>query len=479
MRTFLFSLTMLTAIAAWSKPQAYFHYKIFYTPDHQPYITTSLQFAGGTFKYKANEAGDLVTQVEITQLFKYKDSIIVFDKYLLDSPIMRDSTVEDFYDVQRYGIQPGIYDYELIIKDVVSGESISAIQSLQVNDFNEAKINFSDVEFIEDAYKTEEKNNFVKNGFFMLPYLTNYFPPETDKIAFYTELYNTDKVLTAGEDFMITYTISDYDSGRRYADLFKYHRLKASPVNPVIGYLPIETLPSGNYNLEMYLINKENDTIHSNVVFFQRRNDIQVASLTNADIQIDKSFMAYIDEDSIPYFLNSLMPISPRYEYESIRALLSSKDTLAMKKYFYAYWLETSPSNPQMGWEKYKQQVYYAEKMFGTQIKHGFETDRGRIHLKYGSPNSVIDRPNEPSAYPYQIWHYHRIGQRSNIRFVFYNPDLVTNDYPMLHSDMQGELQNYRWEVELHKRDNPMNNLDEPTNTIHYGGNSRILYSTP
>ncbi len=93
----------------------------------------------------------------------------------------------------------------------------------------------------------------------------------------------------------------------------------------------------------------------------------------------------------------------------------------------------------------------------------------------------MIDRPNEPSAYPYQIWQYYRIGQRSNIRFIFYNPDLVTNDYPLLHSEMQGELQNYRWEHDLHKRDSPFNNIDDPGdgNTIHYGGNSSIYYINP
>ena len=152
-----------------------------------------------------------------------------------------------------------------------------------------------------------------------------------------------------------------------------------------------------------------------------------------------------------------------------------------MAKYVYSFWVTTSPGKPYEGWVKYKAQVYYCEKMFGTQIKAGFETDRGRTWLKYGAPDAVLDRPNEPSAYPYQIWQYYRIGQRSNIRFIFYNPDLVTNDYPMLHSEMQGELQNYRWEYELHKRNSASPHIDDPgnSNSIHYGGNVNRYFINP
>lgn len=479
MKSLLTVLLVFVTIGVSAKPQVYFNYKVYYTPEHQSYISTSLQFSSGTFKYVAKEDG-LMASVEITQIFSFRDSIIVADKYVLNSPAMKDSVVEDFFDVRRYSVGPGVYDYELVIKDLVSGDEVSGKQSIRIDEFDKSEINFSDVEFIQDAVKTEEKNNFTKNGFFILPYLTNYYPPEMEKIAFYTELYNSDKILGAGEQFLLTFSITDYDTGKPIDDIFRFQRLTAQNVNPVIGFLPIETLPSGNYYLNVNVISKENDTVSTETVYFQRRNDaIPQKLLSSDDIEIDASFLANVGTDSIEYYLNSLMPISPRYEYETIRKMLKEGDTTKMQNYFYAFWKETDPIEPYASWLKYKEQVYYAEKMFGTQIKKGFETDRGRTHLKYGSPNSVIDRPNEPSAYPYQIWHYYRIGQRSNIRFVFYNPDLVTNDYPMLHSDLPGEIQNYNWQQDLHQRDSPASNSDDPYNSIHYGGNSSLLYSNP
>jgi GWxTD domain-containing protein len=195
-------------------------------------------------------------------------------------------------------------------------------------------------------------------------------------------------------------------------------------------------------------------------------------------VDIDASWMADVTGDSVAYFLGATMQIAPRYEYETIRKMLKTNDTLSMKEYFYSFWKQTAPLNPGFEWYKYKTQVEKVEKLFGTQIKSGWETDRGRIWLKYGAPNQFIDRPNEPSAYPYQIWHYYRIGQRSDIRFIFYNPDLVTNDYPMLHSDMQGELQNFRWQNELNKRNSTNFDLDDPGGGgAQYGGNSNLYYN--
>ena len=471
---FLFSTVYLYAV-----PQAYFNYKVFFTPDRESFISTALQFDAGTFKYEMKESGENIATVEVIQIFSQGDSVVLFDKYEVKAAFHKDSAAEDFYDVRRYTIEPGLYDYELIVKDLTTGEEVTGKQLVKIDEFDESSIVMSGVEFIQDAVRSEEKNNFTKNGYFILPYLTNYFPPETDKIAFYTELYNTSKILGEGEPFILTFSISDYDTGLPIEDIFRFQRLQAAPVNPVIGFLPIENLRTGNYYLEISMINKDNDTVKTESVYFQRRNDIVVEQLIDPDeVIIDNSFLAEVSADSIEYFLQSLMPISPRFEYESIRKMLKTDDTLSMQKYFYAFWRKTEPTDPYSAWMKYKTQVYYAEKMFGTQIKYGFETDRGRTHLRYGSPNSIIDRPNEPSAYPYQIWHYYRIGNRSNIRYVFYNTDLVTNEYEMLHSDLPGEIQNYNWQADLHKRDGAPVQEGNP-NTLHYGGNAGLLYTNP
>ena len=368
-----------------------------------------------------------------------------------------------------------------MVKDLNSGESISGGQRILVRTNQKSELKFSDVQFIQSAAKSEEKNNFVKNGYFLLPYMTNYFPPEMTKIAFYLELYNSVDIIGEGEKFLLTYSVEDYKTGRDIEGVFQFQRLTSAPIVPVIGYLPMEQVPSGDFNLTLNIVDKKNDTLTSKEMFFQRRSDMgnQVVSLQ--DVEIDGTWIKDIRRDSIPYYLGSIMPISERFEYEHIRQLLKGTDTTNMEKYLFAFWKQTAPTDTDIEWYKYKKQVAKAEQLFGTQIKYAFETDRGRTWLKYGAPDQFIDRPNEPSAYPYQIWHYYRIGKFNNKRFIFYQPDLVTNDYSLLHSDLQGEIQNYKWQVELNSRNSTKGNIDDANegNYYHYGTNSGTLFTQP
>ena len=370
MKRLLLLCFLALATTALAKTKVFFNYKIYYTPTHDAYVTTMLQFSGGTFKYLNTPNGNLRTSVEITQVFKNNDTIVLADKYVLDSPEMQDSIVDDFFDVQHYGLNPGVYNYELVIKDLVSGEEVRGQQSLIIHKMNADKVQFSDVEFIQSASPTQEKNNFVKNGYLLLPYMTNYYPPEMDKIAFYLELYNSQKVVGEGEKFLLTYSISNYDTNEPLEEIFHYQRLTSGDVVPVIGYLPIDAVPTGDFNLHLNVIDKNNDTIASELVFFQRRSDMIENPINLDEVVIDQTWMKEIPTDSIYYFLGSIMPISPRYEYESIRKLLKTNDTTQMRKYFYSFWVKTDPSDPGVAWKKYKRSVYHAEGCFGIHIKY-------------------------------------------------------------------------------------------------------------
>ncbi len=472
-------ILFLAPITLKATPKIYFDYKIYYTPEHQPYVETLLQFSAPSLKFIANEKGDLVATLEITQIYRKGDSIIFADKYIVQSPPMPDSTIEDFYDIKRFALQPNSYDFEIIIKDLNTEKTVSGMQQINIPSFDENELVFSSLEFIETARRTTEKNEFVKNGYFMIPYLTNYFPPQNDKIATYFEIYNTDKIIGPQQKFILTYEVEDYLYGEKMDDIFKVQKFTTSGIIPVISLVSIANLPSGDYNFVISLYDSTNTILKQEKIFFQRRNNItspNTISIENVDLAM--SFTKDVYKDSIPFYLNSLLPISLTYDRDNILTLLKTNDTVAMQKYFHAYWVQTQPTNPYEAWLKYKEQVLYVEDQFATQIKHGFETDRGRVYLKYGAPDFVMDRPSEPSAYPYQIWKYYKIGTFSDIRFIFYDPDLVTNDYPLLHSEMRGELQNYRWEHDLHKRDSPFQDIDDPNdgNKDHYGGQSGVYF---
>ena len=55
-------LIVLIPSLAQAKPQVYFDYKIYFTPDHQPYIETLMMFHCGTLKFIGNDDGNLTSQ---------------------------------------------------------------------------------------------------------------------------------------------------------------------------------------------------------------------------------------------------------------------------------------------------------------------------------------------------------------------------------------------------------------------------------
>jgi GWxTD domain-containing protein len=193
---------------------------------------------------------------------------------------------------------------------------------------------------------------------------------------------------------------------------------------------------------------------------------------------LNPAFQESIPSDSVSYYLESLIPIAKPGEIRTLIDILKKNDSTQMRQHLQAFWYQTAGAKAYEQWIKYKSQVQSVEQHYANNYMEGFETDRGRVYLKYGQPNSVVVKESSPSEYPYEIWTYDKIGIYSNRRFVFYNPDLVTNNHRLLHSDMVGELRNPAWQQILVRRNTINGTVDDPNmmNVKHFGGNSNDFF---
>ena len=210
---------------------------------------------------------------------------------------------------------------------------------------------------------------------------------------------------------------------------------------------------------------------------FERSND-DVYDLYASDVVLDPAFQNSITNDSVGFYLESLIPISSATGVKNIIAVGKSKNGHEARKHIQLFWMATDPDNTYESWMKYKNQVQLVERVYANNFQEGFETDRGRVYLQYGPPTNIITRENSTNEYPFEIWVYNEIGKFSNKRFIFYNPDLVNNAYRLLHSDMIGELKNQGWQHELSKRNTNGGNVDDPNVNVQdqYGGNANEYY---
>ena len=159
---------------------------------------------------------------------------------------------------------------------------------------------------------------------------------------------------------------------------------------------------------------------------------------------------------------------------------LADADLITTQRFFLNFWITRDALNPEAAWTYYLGQVAKVNKLYSTPVLLGYDTDRGRVYLKYGPPNIISESYNEPSAYPYEIWQYYSLANNQrNKKFVFYTEDIVTNNFQLVHSDAIGEISNYRWQVIIHKRIYDPNNLDEDRYPDVWGSKVNDYYNNP
>jgi len=150
-----------------------------------------------------------------------------------------------------------------------------------------------------------------------------------------------------------------------------------------------------------------------------------------------------------------------------------------MQNFFYDFWARRNPENAEQGWLDYYEMVKKVNAEFKVSNKKGYETDRGRVYLQYGPPETMQREYRETATYPYEIWHYYTIANQTNRKFVFYNRDLVTNDFTLLHSDAQGEVYDAQWQQVLRKRDIQSRDMDHNLKLDGLGNKSNQNFENP
>jgi GWxTD domain-containing protein len=354
------------------------------------------------------------------------------------------------------------------------GSEISGVLPISIEDFS-AKTKISDVLVAEYAYPSDQQTNFDKSGYHIIPMLSSFYGTDSKTLPVYLELYGTEKITDS--TFLLSHRIINMKDASEMSGFTRTSTLHKSSVVPVFETINIEELNSGNYQIEYRLNTNSNEILSIQTYDFERSNENNYM-FTMENMMLDPSFQSSITSDSVLYFLESLIPISKPAEIKNIIETLKSKNIDEARKHIQGYWAVSTPTNPYESWLKYKAQVIFVQKIYGNNFQEGFETDRGRVYLKYGAPNQVNARESSPTEYPYEIWTYNKIGVYSNKRFVFYNPDLVNNAYRLLHSDMIGELKNPAWPQILAQRNTYNGNVDNPNqnNVRHWGGDSNDLF---
>jgi GWxTD domain-containing protein len=416
------------------------------------YIEFNIYVLGRSVEWKQLDSIDSQASVEIGIFFKQKGQVIQFDKFAMRSPRSIDPL--NFEDFHRYAIPNGNYDLEVTLKDMNKDDKTVTYKSTIWVDFGDDLLRQSDIKLLGYVRPdSSEGDPRVKFGYFMETLPFNFYDSRSTHLNFYSEIYNADKGI--GDDFVLSYEIKKQNATPTERPILIAHKRKTAEnfiVN--IQQMDITGLESGNYLLQVSIRNRANELLNQKVVFFQRSNPTltENADLITTDA-LAEEFVGKLEEKDLRYTLKSIIMKVPEDDVSVINEMLKTKDLTAQRRYIFKYFVKISPNIPEQAHDEYMVVVKAVDKMFNYGFGYGFETDRGRIYLKYGRPDDIITVENETSAPPYEIWTYNNVEKtkQTNVKFLFYNPNLTANGYRQLHSTCRGETNNPRWVTELYK----------------------------
>jgi GWxTD domain-containing protein len=459
-----------------------FSYCYFDVPGGTPYLETYLSVSGRSVQLVDLGNHILQGQIEVQWILREGEKIVHYDKYNLISPaIEAHASIPDFIDQQRVPLDPGTYQLELKLRDKNSGAGESTLrQEIKVKTSPDS-ISISDIELVESYRRADTAGKFTKSGYDLVPNVNPFYPKEKNSLKFYAEIYRSDVI--PAEEYLVRYYLSNNES-RQLLDRYMVST-KQPPrrVNSLLGEIPLTDLFSGNYNLNIEVRNKKNKLLAFKQIFFQRSNvpNKPLVSSDIAAIDVTNTFISPVTSpDTLAEYIACLYPISSGLEAETGENQIRLADVRSMQQYIYYFWSRRNAADPEKAWLDYKAEVQKANDAFSTQIKKGYETDRGRVYLQYGAPNIISDNKDEPAAYPYEIWQYYKLKNQTNRKFVFYSRERSSNEYRLLHSDAIGEIYQANWQLKLYDRTQQFgSDFEQITPASIYGGNTEDNFSNP
>ncbi len=410
-----------------------------------------MHFIGGSLKSLESRFGEQSVEAEILILIKQGEEIKAFDKYLLSPPA--DSTIKDFQDLKLFELSSGEYSLEILAVDSHDENNTFEYKAKVSIPLKKEQVALSNIQLLANIQEGEKEGFFNKNGFSfeILPF--DFYDKKYNQLHFYAESY----VHKPTEESL-------YLEVGLYQDFYldKQAQLISNSIKPIeenksilplLKSLDLSKIPSGNFHLRLSIINKQKEILSISHKNFQRSNPfIDLEVMQKKDEFFEHSFVNKLDDEKLNYYLKAHIPIAQYAMNNVLNTIIDNNDNKSKRYFIYKYWKDQSIDHAEALFYKYIEIAEAIDKMYNSGFGFGFETDRGFMYLKYGRPTQSINVSDEVSAPPYEIWVYDRIPEtgQSNVKFIFYNPSLTTNDYQLLHSTCIGERRNLQWETVLY-----------------------------
>jgi GWxTD domain-containing protein len=439
-----FSLSFL--IKAQQKIDFDFDYAQFAFDSSSNYLEIYYSFGQRGLAQNQNDSAvflEGILDIEITDTSSHK--VIVDKEWKIQHAVLDTSDMNrSLVGVVSFIVPWGAYSLNISGRNSLdSAISRNYKESIRVDPFIDSTFAISNIQLASKILQesTNQNSVFHKNSYEVVPLPTSIFGENQPVVFHYYELYN---LLDVNSDVPLKLSVVVLNSRRNVFFNKSKEIARTTDSRVEVGTILVNKYPTDTYTLIVSLVDSINNYGVSSAKKFYVLNPSVVMndSIYNEITDVFATHFGAMSEEELDDLFKKSKYIATSQEIEQYNSLSSIE---GKQKFIHQFWnaRDTEPSTQRNEFYlEYLRRIEISNNQFASLGKKGWETDRGRIFLKYGEPSEIERFPNQIDTKPYEIWHYNEI--EGGIVFVF--ADLTTfSDYQLIHSSARGELRDDNW----------------------------------
>lgn len=375
----------------------------------------------------------------------YHDSLFIEDFVKSENEINPGQT---FAEISQLLVPAGKVIIQAAVTDLVTNSTTTYTDSLQVMSVSGEDFNLSSIEMCSQiSPQAQREKNFDKNGLRVIPNASGLYGKSLPRLFYYLEAYNFSLTENAAENSYQAHYRIKTPSGNIIRDMPGRKSPKPGKTAVIYGSLDISELTSGAYKLQIDVTDFQTGQVASaekDFIIYNRDEFVKSPAAIENERQLATA-ERYRDmsEAELDRYFQQLHYLATNEE----KTIFKSLNETGKRNLIVEFWIkrDPTPETPENELEmRYNQLLKYANETYITGVRKGWESDRGRVLLLYGPPDSKEIQQAGVDTKAYEVWEYYSLD--NGVIFVFVDKRR-NGDFELVHSTKRGEIYEPEWQL--------------------------------